>query len=220
MNSMPMVTPRRQLATRYAAWPRTLSRGLARAGVKPNAVSITGVMAAVFAGAAFVLAPALHRPGQAVALLVAAAAIQLRLLCNLLDGLLAVEEGLKERTGDIYNDLPDRVADVAILVAAGYSIRHLASGPILGWAAALLAVFTAYVRVLGGSLGLTQHFVGPMAKQHRMFTLTVTTLLTAIEAFLGWPPRVMLAGLVTIVAGSLVTVVRRTVLILDEAGRG
>jgi phosphatidylglycerophosphate synthase len=162
----------------------------------------------------------LHRPGQVTALIVAAAGIQLRLLCNLLDGLLAVEEGLKERTGDIYNDLPDRVADVAILVAAGYSIRHLASGPILGWAAALLAVFTAYVRVLGGSLGLTQHFVGPMAKQHRMFTLTVTTLLAAIEAFLGSPPRVMLAGLVTIVAGSLVTVVRRTVLILDEAGRG
>jgi hypothetical protein len=29
----------------------------------------------------------------------------------------------------------------------------------------------------------------------------------------------MLAGLVTIVAGSLVTVARRTLLILDEAGR-
>ena len=59
----------------------------------------------------------------------------------------------------------------------------------------LLAVFTAYVRVLGGSLGLTQHFAGPMAKQHRMFTLTLTTLLAAIETSLGWPPRAMVVGL-------------------------
>ena len=219
MKAIPIATPRRQLATRYAAWPRALSRGLAGAGVKPNAVSVAGVMIGVVASAAFVLAPALHQSGQVAALIVAAAAIQLRLLCNLLDGLLAVEEGLKERTGDVYNDLPDRVADVVILLGAGYSIRHLAYGPALGWAAALLAVFTAYVRLLGGSLGLTQHFVGPMAKQHRMFTLTVTSLLAALETFLAWPPRVMLAGLVTIVAGSFVTVVRRTLLILDEAGR-
>ena len=32
----------------------------------------------------------------------AAAGIQLRLLCNLLDGMLAVEAGLKSRTGEIF----------------------------------------------------------------------------------------------------------------------
>ena len=125
------------------------------------------------------------------ALLAAAAAIQLRLLCNMLDGMLAVEEGFKTRTGDIYNDLPDRVADVLILVGAGYSIRYLPGGAMLGWAAAVAAVFTAYVRLLGGSLGVTQHFIGPMAKQHRMFTLTLATLLAAVETMLGLPPRVM-----------------------------
>ena len=51
--------------------------------------------------------------------------------------------------------------------------RSLRLAAPLGWAAAVLAVLTAYVRVLGGSLGLTQHFIGPMAKQHRMFTLTL-----------------------------------------------
>jgi phosphatidylglycerophosphate synthase len=134
----------------------------------------------------------------------------------MLDGMLAVEEGFKTKTGDIYNDLPDRLADVLILVGAGCSIRYLPGGLTLGWAAAVLAVFTAYVRLLGGSLGVTQHFIGPMAKQHRMFTLTVAALLSAVETVLGMPPQVMRIALAAIVAGSIVTVYRRTVRVMSE----
>src|SRR4029434_6543150 len=110
---------------------------------------------------------------------------QLRLLCNLLDGMLAVEEGLKSATGEIFNELPDRVADVVILVGAGYAVPGVPFMPALGWLAAVLALLTAYVRALAGSLGLTQHFVGPMAKQHRMFTLTVAALVAAIGSLAG-----------------------------------
>jgi hypothetical protein len=78
------------------------------------------------------------------------------------------------------------------------------------------AVFTAYVRLLGGSLGVTQHFIGPMAKQHRMFTLTIATLLAAVETVMGMPPRAMRVGLVMIVAGSIVTACRRTLRIASE----
>jgi phosphatidylglycerophosphate synthase len=193
-----------------------LAHGLARIGVRPNAVSIAGVVVATISCAAFALAPELRPPGRTLLLIAAAAGIQLRLLCNLMDGMLAVEEGLETGTGEIYNDLPDRLADVLILVGAGYSIRS-AYGPTLGWAAGLLAILTAYVRVLGGSLGLRQHFSGPMAKQHRMFTLTVATLLAALEAHFVLPPRALLTGVAVIVAGSLVTVVRRTRRILEEA---
>ena len=89
-------------------------------------------------------------------------------------------------------------------------------GVSLGWAAAVLALLTAYVRVLGGSLGVTQHFIGPMAKQHRMFTLTVAAVLAGVEALVGAPPRAIRIGLVVIVAGSIVTVVRRTRRITSE----
>jgi hypothetical protein len=88
----------------------------------------------------------------------------------------------------------------------------------LGWAAALLAVLTAYVRVLGGSLGLMQHFTGPMAKQHRMFTLTLAALLAAAEAFVGAPPLAIAAGLAVIAVGSAATAARRALAILREAG--
>jgi phosphatidylglycerophosphate synthase len=212
----PDTAPRRVLATRSAGWARRLARQLGRAGVRPNTVSIAGVVFAAVACGAFYFAPDISRGVRTAALLLAAAAIQLRLLCNLLDGMLAVEEGFKTSTGDIYNDLPDRLADILILVGAGYSISFLPGGTALGWAAAVAAVFTAYVRLLGGSLGVTQHFIGPMAKQHRMFTLTLATLLAAVETLLGLPSRVMRIGLILIVAGSLVTSVRRTLRIVRE----
>jgi len=214
----PAAAPRRVLATRNAQWAKGVARWLGRGGVRPNAVSIASVVLALGAGAAFSLVPELAGGGRAALLLAAAASIQLRLLCNLLDGMLAVEEGFKSKTGEIYNELPDRVADVFILVGAGYSVRDLAFGATLGWAAAVLALFTAYVRVLGGSLGVTQHFIGPMAKQHRMFTLTVATLLAAAEALLGMPPRAIRIGLAVIVAGSIVTTFRRARRVAAEVG--
>jgi|SRR5687768_10520635 len=215
----PAETPRRILATRNRGWARALAGVLARSGVRPNAVSLTGVLfAASAAGFLYVAAnPAPGAEGLSVASwLCAAACVQLRLLCNLLDGMLAVEQGLKSKTGELYNDLPDRVADVLILTAAGYS-TSAAFGPILGWTASVLALFTAYVRVLAGSLGLTQHFIGPMAKQHRMFTLTLASLGAATEVVLELPPRVMTASLVLIVLGSAITTARRASRVAAEA---
>lgn len=218
-SSKSTAAPRRTLATRNAGWAKLLARGLARARVRPNSVSIGGVGIALGSGAAFVLSSASPGDTRALLLLAAAAGIQLRLLCNLLDGMLAVEEGLKTRTGEIFNDLPDRLADVLILVGAGYAVQHVTFNPTLGWAAAALALLTAYVRVLAGSLGLTQHFIGPMAKQHRMFVLTLASVAGAFEAILGLPPRAIAIGLSAIVAGSAATVVRRTWRMLREAER-
>jgi len=204
-----MTGPRRQLATRQAGWAAALARTLARRGVTPNAVSIAGIAFAAAAGLAFAVAPNLDGETRAAVLVAAAAGIQLRLLCNLLDGMLAVEEGLKSKTGDIYNEVPDRIADILILLGAGYSARDLPYGVTLGWAAALVAVLTAYLRVFAGSLGATQLFIGPMAKQHRMFTLTVATLTALVETVAGFPARAIRIGLALIVAGSIVTAIRR-----------
>jgi phosphatidylglycerophosphate synthase len=207
---VPALAPRRVLATRNAGWAKTAARWLGQSGVRPNTVSVAGVVFAVVASIAFYFSPEFTRASQAALLLVAAASVQLRLLCNLLDGMLAVERGFKTKTGEIYNDLPDRVADIFIIVGAGYAVRSLAFGTTLGWAAAAAALLTAYVRAFGGALGVTQHFIGPMAKQHRMFALTVFTLLAVFEAVLGLPPRAIRIGLVVIFAGSIVTAIRRT----------
>lgn len=108
-------------------------------------------------------------PTRPLLFLVAAACIQLRLLANMLDGLVAVEGGRGGPTGAIWNEFPDRIEDSLFLVAAGYS----AELPWLGWTCALLAAICAYVRLLGGTLGRPQDFGGPMAKPHRMAALTI-----------------------------------------------
>jgi phosphatidylglycerophosphate synthase len=161
------------------------------------------------AGFAFAAA-ATGGPSRRIALLGgAAASIQLRLVCNLLDGM-AIEGGKKTKSGEVWNDLPDRSADSLILVPAGYAVGAAAWGPALGWAAALLGVLTAYVRVLGGSLGLPQDFGVPMAKQHRMAVKSAAAPLSAGDAAVGAPPRVLVVALATVVVGSAATVVRRT----------
>lgn len=202
------VTERRELRTRNAGWARRLARQLARLGVRPNAVSIASVGFAAGAGICLATAP-VARGGARAALLVAAAAlVQLRLLCNLLDGMLAVEQGLAAPNGVLYNEIPDRIADVLVLAGAGYA-ESAPWGAALGWTAAALALFTAYVRVLGGSLGVTQSFAGPMAKQHRMFTLTVAAMTSAAETWLGLPMRALPLGLSIVVFGSIMTIGRR-----------
>ena len=49
-----------------------------------------------------------------VFVVLAAGCIQLRLLCNLLDGLVALEGGRKGKAGDLFNEAPDRYADVVL----------------------------------------------------------------------------------------------------------
>lgn len=157
-------SPRRHLRTRERAWSRAFAAALGNAGIRPNAVSLFSIVVAALAGLALWRSGAVG--GSWPLLILAAIAIQLRLLCNMLDGLLAVEGGLKSRVGDLYNEVPDRIADALILIGAGYGARSLPYGETLGWSAALVAVMTAYVRLLAGSLGAQQLFIGPMAKQH------------------------------------------------------
>lgn len=148
--------------------------------------------------------------------LLAALFIQLRLLCNLFDGMLAVEFEKASALGAIYNDLPDRPADVLVLVGAGYALSFWSWSPTIGWIAAVLALTTAYVRVLGVAIGAQERFIGPMAKQHRMAIVTIACVLSAIETVFAQPHCALSLALVIIVIGCIVTVVRRLSLIARD----
>jgi phosphatidylglycerophosphate synthase len=191
---------RRPLKTRETAWARGAAAAVCRAGISPNTISVLSVAVAALGAAALLLAP------PPWSLLACALCIQLRLLCNMLDGMVAVEGGRQSPTGALYNEIPDRLADSAFLVAAGYLVQL----PWLGWCAALLAALTAYIRMLGGSLGLPQDFRGPMAKPHRMALLTAACVLAAAEH--GWhhSAYTLPAALWIITVGSALTCVTRT----------
>ena len=204
---------RRPLKSRDTGWARAWAAGLARRGVSPDTVSAASVACAIWGLAAFLCAGRLEGIGRVVALLAAALAIQLRLVCNLLDGMVAVEHGRGGPAGPIWNELPDRVADVLLLVGAGYGARMAGVGwaPVAGWIAAVLAVLTAYVRELGRGLGQPADFSGPGAKPHRMAVLTLVAVAAAIsEPHWRAAGTVIAMGLVVIAVLAGVTVIRRT----------
>src|SRR5687768_13958307 len=129
--------------------------------------------------------------------------------------MVAVEWGRASRAGEIFNDLPDRLADTIIFCGAGYAAggQH---GPTLGWAAAVVSLLTAYLRVLGRSVGAGTYFIGPMAKQHRMALLPGATFVSAAVVHRGWSQQILTAALAIIVFGALITCVRRLRCILGD----
>lgn len=206
-----MIEPssRRPLKVRGLAVSQNIARWLAEQSVTPNAISMTSVLFAALAGACLLALPG-ARGWQAHALPLAAAAfIQLRLLCNLFDGMVAVEGGKGTPSGELFNDIPDRIADPVILVCAGYAASGIDGATALGWAAGILSVMTAYVRTLATSMGSPTDFRGPMAKQHRMALMTGALVLTSAEPLLWSQGPVLVGALVVVVLGTIVTAWRR-----------
>ncbi len=211
---------RRPIAARSSRWAAAIAGRLARWRVAPNAISAASVAFAAVTAAALALARGASGGERAGWLLLAALAIPLRLLANLFDGMVAVEGGRRSPTGELWNELPDRISDALCLVAAGYVVPEIAWAPVAGWTAALLALLTAYVRTLGVAAGAAAQFVGPAAKQQRMVLLALALVAAAGEALAGWPARAVPVALVLLVAGTAWTTARRTRRIAAElAGR-
>nr|WP_281172023.1 CDP-alcohol phosphatidyltransferase family protein [Aliagarivorans marinus] len=194
---------------RSAGAAKSTARWLSQRNITPNEISMFSVVFAMLAALALLAWP--HADGWSERLLpvVAAICIQGRLLCNLFDGMVAVEGGKHTPSGELFNDIPDRIADPIILIAAGYAVSSCSIAPVLGWSAALLAVLTAYIRTLATSIGAPSDFRGPMAKQHRMALVTGACLLSVVEPLFWAQGRLLLAALVVIVVGCVVTCVAR-----------
>ena len=196
----PDLANRRPLKSRETGWASAATRLLLATRITANQVSVLGVLISLAGAWAFVAAPRLPWLYLAGAL-----AIQLRLLCNMLDGLVAVEGGRKSAYGPLYNELPDRIEDSVFLAAFG----HAAGLFWLGLTAALLAAVTAYVRALGGTFGFAQDFRGPMAKPHRMAALTLGGVAACAEALWWGTSWSLLVTLALVTAGTALTIVRR-----------
>ncbi|MFK0162052.1 CDP-alcohol phosphatidyltransferase family protein [Rhizobium sp. NPDC090279] len=197
---------RRPLASRNTRWAQALARRMTALSVTPNQISQASMAMAALAGASFWLSGTAGGVGTRLVLLILAALFcQFRLLCNLLDGMVAVEGGKGEADGPFWNEFPDRIADILIFAGIGYGI----AAPGLGWAAAALAVLTAYVRELGRATGNPSDFGGPMAKQHRMAVATAAALLSILEALWSGGSWVLTIALWIVAIGSAMTVLRR-----------
>jgi phosphatidylglycerophosphate synthase len=202
---------RRPIAARQWRSTQAAARWLARQGIGANAISIAGMVCGIAAGLLLAATAAPSRHAWLLWLL-AAALVQARLLANMLDGMVAIETGTASRLGEIYNEVPDRVSDSAILIGLGYAAGGDA---VLGYAAALVAALTAYIRCVGRGAGARQEFCGPMAKQQRMALVTLVALYGALVdptqgPFTARPPLgPVTAAAWIIIVGGLATALRR-----------
>src|ERR1700752_2635530 len=120
---------RRPIKARNTRWAASVAAWLARRGVRPNAISLTSVVLAGVAGLCLVWTGYATDGFREWLFLAAAVLIQSRLLCNMFDGMVAVEGGFQTKSGEIFNELPDRFADVFVLVGAGYAWVSVEWGP-------------------------------------------------------------------------------------------
>lgn len=196
---------RRPIAARDWQPIQSAAAYLIRAQTSPNAISVAGMVSACVGG--LLLAETGRAPSATWLLFLAGAVfVQLRLLANVLDGMVAVGRGVASPVGELYNEIPDRISDTVILAGIGYA----AADPALGLLAGLLAMLTAYVRATGRAAGAPSDFRGPMAKQQRMAVVTAVAVFCAI-APVSWTLPALTAALWLIVAGSAVTAIRRLV---------
>lgn len=213
---MPEVQNRRPLASRKARWAGRIARWLVGTGITPNQISCAGMVAALLGGVCFWAAGQAGGAGRAMLFLGAALFVQLRLLCNLFDGMVAIEGGRGSADGGFWNEFPDRVSDMLILVGIGLGVNE----PVLGWAATSLAFLTAYLRELGVSCGAGADFSGPMAKQHRMALVTLAACVSAAAAVWTDSGRLMIWALWILIVGTSLTVVRRAWRLVAKLRRG
>jgi phosphatidylglycerophosphate synthase len=195
---------RRPISARNSPYSQRVSTFLAHHGVAPNIISIASVVFAM--GASLCLIATTSNFTHRVWWILAAVLIVVRLLANMFDGMVAVETGKTSAAGELFNEVPDRISDVLIFISAGFAAG---SSPHLGYVTAILALFIAYIRAMGNHMGVSQLYIGPMAKSHRMFTLVAFCLYNAIIPTAWQLPSLLTWGLLIISAGSIITIIRR-----------
>lgn len=187
---------RRPIAQRFRQTAHAPVRWCARLGVHPNLISCSSIVASAAAGLCF------WQAGDAPWLLLAAVGCcYVRLWFNMLDGMVALATGKASPTGEIANELPDRISDVLIFVGVAHSGLCY---PMLGYWTAILALLVAYVGTLGQAVGAQREFSGLMAKPWRMVALHVGAWLTL--ALIWWGDGAIRLGNLTVLDWTLLTI--------------
>ncbi|HEY8668789.1 MAG TPA: hypothetical protein VIL86_19235 [Tepidisphaeraceae bacterium] len=154
---------RRPIAALFRGTAARAVKICAAAGIHPDVISYASIAAAAGAAGCFLAArwwPAF--------LLLAPLLCYLRLWCNMLDGMVALASGKASLRGEILNDLPDRISDILIFAGVAHSGW---CNPIIAYWAAMAALLTAYVGMLGQAVGARREFSGVMSKPWRMVAL-------------------------------------------------
>jgi CDP-diacylglycerol--glycerol-3-phosphate 3-phosphatidyltransferase len=141
---------------------------LAAAGVGPDALTLAAIPAGVAGGLCILASPTVP-----ASLLVVPLLVVLRLVLNLLDGSMARRTGRIHPRGELYNEVGDRLTDVAFILPVAFlpgAPRELVFGGVL------LAVLASYVGITARAAGGERIYRGILSKPGRMALLFVCCL--------------------------------------------
>jgi CDP-diacylglycerol--glycerol-3-phosphate 3-phosphatidyltransferase len=182
-------------------------RGLARAGVTPDMVTVVGTVGAV-AGAVL-----LFGTGH---LFWGTVAVTLCVLLDLLDGALARARGGGSVFGAVLDSTGDRAADAAIFASLAWWFSGAGDNRLLvllSLVCLVLGVLTSYIKARAEGVGLACD-VGIVERLERLLLVLFGTGLTGLGV-----PYALHVALWLLVAGSAVTVAQR-ILAVRRAAAG
>lgn len=147
--------------------------------IPPDVISFLAFFVALLIGILY------YRTGKTPALLIVnICLILLRMTLNTLDGLIALKIGRTSMKGKLINALPDRYADIFILVGISFSslcdIR-------IGILASITVLLVSYSGMLGKAIGVSWQQHGPLDKVDRLVLIMVASLAQFILIKLGHP---------------------------------
>ena len=128
--------------------------------------------------------------------------VLVRLVLNLMDGLVARELKLASTWGEVKNEFGDRLADAAIFLGlcfAGYADARLAA------LAIVLILCVSYLGILGKAIGGARVYGGVFGKGDRMIALALFTLYPIVTGNLGSYNAFLIGAAVA----ALVTIIQR-----------
>ncbi len=176
---------------------------LARSGISPDAVTLAAIPVGLVAGALLLLSPM-----APVALLGIPVLAAVRLILNLLDGALARRTGRMHPRGELYNELGDRLADIAFLAPVAFLPGAERTTVLLGVAG---AVFASFVGVAARAAGGERIYRGILSKPGRMVLLAAFAVAVFVLGPEAWGPfgPLLLVGTILTAAERIVVGIRR-----------
>lgn len=175
---------------------------MAAAGVSPDAVTLAAVPVSIAGGLAVLASTSVP-----LLLLVVPVAAAARLVLNLVDGALARATGRSHPRGEVFNEVGDRLSDIALMAPVAFVPGSQRETVLLGVTFALLASFVGVVTKTAGGDRL---YRGVLSKPGRMALLAVFAVLALVLGPQAWGPfgPILLVGTALTAAERLVVGVR------------
>jgi len=150
-----------QLKSGFQGLLRPFVRGLARAGITANGVTLFALALSIATGLWLAVAPDATTPYFAYPVV-----LFIRMALNAVDGMLAREFGQKTKLGAFLNELGDVLSDAALFLPLAFipGCTDTLAGLFV-----TLAIATEVAGLVAPSIGASRRYDGPMGKSDRAF---------------------------------------------------